>query len=84
MFPGPLLSVAPDFGGFLVAAGAGCVGSVDPSDQDLGVGGTIPAFYVVDAGAVEVGLADADCGAAADIGPEQVVYASGDRDSPNP
>ena len=79
MFPGPLLSVAPDSGVFLVAPGAGCVESADPPDQDLGVGGTIPAFYVVDAGAVDVGLADQGCDAAADIGPETIDAAAGDR-----
>jgi hypothetical protein len=79
MFPGPLLSVAPDFGGFLVTPGEGCVETVDPSDQGLGVGGTIPAFYVVDAGSVDVGLADGGCDATADIGPETVDASAGDR-----
>ena len=79
MFPGALLSVSDNFAGYLVTPGVGCVEAADPDEQDLGVGGNIPAFYVVDEGSVDVGLADTGCTAEVVIGPETVDASAGDR-----
>jgi hypothetical protein len=78
-FPGALLSVLPQFGGYLVTPGVGCVENADPSHQDFGVGGNIPAYYVVDEGSVDVGLAGLGCDAEVVIGPETVDASAGDR-----
>lgn len=53
--------------------------SADPSNQDSGSGGTIPAYYVVDPGSVDVALTEAGCDAAPTIGPATVHAAAGDR-----
>jgi hypothetical protein len=79
MFPGPLLSVLPETGVFVVVPGEGCAESADPSDQDSGIGGTIPGFYVIDAGSVELGLSTTSCDDAPEIGPETVDASAGDR-----
>jgi hypothetical protein len=80
MFNGALMPVfGTDFAGFLVTPGAGCLESADPSQQDTGTGGTIPAFYVVDPGAVDVGLSEDGCDAAPIVGPESVTAAADDR-----
>jgi hypothetical protein len=79
MFPGPLLSVLGDTGVFVVTPGTGCVEPADPNDEGSGIGGTIPGFYVVDEGSVEVGLTEESCDATPTIGPETVDASAGDR-----
>jgi hypothetical protein len=79
LFPGPLLPVLPEFGGFLVVPGEGCAESADSSSQDSGVGGSIPAFYVVDEGSVDVGLTDEGCDGDVVIGPETIDVTAGQR-----
>ena len=78
-FPAALLSVLPDFGGYVVIPGTGCADSVDPSDQDTGTGGNIPVFYVVDPGSIDVGVSDDGCDGTATIGPETIDATAGDR-----
>ena len=80
MFPGAMLSVSDTFGGYLVTPGVGCLEAADPDEQDLGVGGNIPAFYVTDEQSVDVGLADiGGCTGEVVIGPETVDVSAGDR-----
>ena len=79
MFPGAMLSVADNFAVYVVTPGTGCLEAADPDEQDLGVGGNIPAFYVVDEGSVDVGLADIGCTDEVIIGPEPLDASAGDR-----
>lgn len=79
MFPGPLLSVLGDSGVFVVTPGEGCVEPADPADEGSGIGGTVPGFYVIDEGSVEVGLTEESCDATPTIGPETVDASAGDR-----
>jgi hypothetical protein len=78
-FPGALLSIVPDFGGYVVVPGKGCAENVEASEQDTGTGGNIPVFFAVDAGSVDVGVSDSGCDAQPSIGPETVDAAAGDR-----
>ena len=80
MFNGALLPVfGTDFAGYLVTPGAGCLENADPGQQDVGTGGTVPAYYVVAPGAVEVALSETGCDAAPIVGPESVTAADDDR-----
>jgi hypothetical protein len=80
MFNGALMPVfGSDFAGYLVTPGAGCLESADPSQQDTGTGGTIPAYYVVDPSSVEVALSETGCDATPIVGPESVTAAADDR-----
>jgi hypothetical protein len=78
-FPGALLSIVPDFGGYVVIPGEGCAENVDASAQGTGTGGNIPEFFVVDEGSLNVGISDSGCDAQPSIGPETVDATAGDR-----
>ncbi|HEY7106841.1 MAG TPA: hypothetical protein VH986_10585 [Acidimicrobiia bacterium] len=79
-FAGGLLSVVDSFGGFVVTPGTGCLESTDADAQDTGVGGNIPAYYTVDGGSVDVGVADTGgCTGPVVIGPETVDATAGAR-----
>jgi hypothetical protein len=79
LFPGALLSIADVVAGFLVTPDGACAEAVDADEQDSGVGGDIPAFYVVDPGSVDLGLTDGGCTTAPIIGPETVDATAGGR-----
>lgn len=79
VFPGGVLSVVPNTGFFLVTPGTGCLENEDPSRQESGSGGNVPAFYLVDPGAVEVGLTVDGCNGSPVAGLETVDASAGDR-----
>ncbi|TMK61263.1 MAG: hypothetical protein E6G60_11665 [Actinobacteria bacterium] len=80
VFPGALLSVLGDtFATNVISPGAGCLQNSDESQQDSGFGGTIPEYFFVDPGSIEVALTDQGCAGAAAIGPATVDAADGDR-----
>jgi len=78
-FPAALMSIAPDFGGYVVVPGTGCAQDVDKSAQGTGTGGNIPEFFVVDAASTDVGVSDSGCDGTPTIGPETVDASAGDR-----
>ena len=63
----------------MISPGAGCLQNSDESQQDSGFGGTIPEYFFVDPGSIEVALTDQGCDGAAAIGPATVDTTDGDR-----
>jgi hypothetical protein len=78
-FPAALMSIDPDFGGYVVVPGTGCAQDVDESAQGTGTGGNVPEFFVLDATSTDVGISDSGCDGSPTIGPETVDASAGDR-----
>ena len=84
IFPGALLGLLPEDATtfYFVTPGQGCLKSQSPSSQDLGFGGNIPTFFVLESGSTEVAAVPAGsggCDGAPTIGPVTVDAQPGDR-----